>query len=168
VVVEVEEEQENLIVTRTRFQKSFIVTGLTCLILGVLIIFMTVFMEKRSNEFFIASLISGILFGAAFFFEGYGYYLLPKDYGRTLAYFGSPLLYQVIRVLYRVPYVLLCYNGFLVAGRFNIDLIVILALFYFPYVVSRVACRWSRLQKWLRSLDTSYELEESEKNLPSL
>jgi hypothetical protein len=155
LVTEVENEKENLDVKRTRFQTILIFIGLSCLILGVVLLISTVFMEIDSFEFFVATLVSGLLFGFALFFEGHGYYLLPKEYQESPAYFGSPVLYQIVRVIYRIPYVLLCYNGFIFIGEVNFDFIVILVIFYFPYIISRASWRWTRLRQWLRSLDTA-------------
>lgn len=149
------ENEEDTDVKRTRFQNILISTGLSCLILGVILLLSTLFMEKNSFEFFFITLISGILFGLALFFEGHGYYLLPKEYQDHPAYFGSPVLYQIIRVIYRIPYVLLCYNGYVFVGGINLELIVVLAILYFPYVISRVTWRWTRAREWIKSLDTA-------------
>ena len=155
MITNVENEEKDSDVERTRFQILLIVSGLLCLIVGVILLFGTLFMETNSSEFFLTTLISGILFGLALFFEGHGYFLLPQKYQGRPAYFGSPVLYQIVRVIYRIPYVLLCYNGFVFVGEINIDLFIVLVILYFPFMVSRASWRWTRLQEWLKSLDTA-------------
>lgn len=154
MVVEVENKKEDTGEKRARFQIILISTGLSFLIIGVVILLSTVLMDTDSLEYFIATLISGILFGFALFFEGHGYFLLLNEYGGGPNYFGSPVLFQVIRVIYRVPYVLLCYNGLIIVGGINLELVVLLAIFFSPYIISRATWRWTRLRKWLKSLDT--------------
>ncbi|MFX0015964.1 MAG: hypothetical protein ACFFB2_16130 [Promethearchaeota archaeon] len=153
MVTETENEQETAIGTRTRFQKILISTGLVCLIISIILLIGSLLLEVTSFEFFLTSLISGILFGFALFFEGYGYYLLPTEYVGDLQYFGSPVLYQVIRIIYRIPYILLSYNGILIAGGINYELVVVLFFLYSPFILSRITCRWTRMKKWLRSID---------------
>ncbi len=155
MITDNENEEEDTEVERTRFQILFIAFGLSCLIIGVILLLSTLFMEFDSFEFFFTTLVSGVLFGMALFFEGHGYYLLPKEYQDSPAYFGSPVLYQIVRVIYRIPYVLLCYNGFVFVGAINIDLIVVYVILYFPFMISRASWRWTRLRQWLRTLDTA-------------
>ncbi|MFX1284845.1 MAG: hypothetical protein ACFFB5_14385 [Promethearchaeota archaeon] len=153
MVGDVGNKKENVDAARTKFQTFFISTGLSCLIICILLLISTVFM-RNFNEFFITTLMSAILFGFALFFEWHGYYLLPKGSDVKRAFFGNPLLFQVIRIIYSVPYLLLCYNGLIIAGGFNINLFIVFFLLFFPYVISRATWRWTRLQNWLRSLDT--------------
>ncbi|UCG00345.1 MAG: hypothetical protein JSW11_11920 [Candidatus Heimdallarchaeota archaeon] len=155
MVIELENEQENTEVKRTRFQTLLIASGLLCLIVGVILLLSTSLVETNSFEFFFTTLISGILFGLAMFLEGHGYFLLPTEYQGHPAYLGSPTLYQIIRLIFYIPYILLCYNGYVFVGEINIDLIVVLTLFYFPFIITRVSFRWVRLRKWLRSLDSA-------------
>ncbi|MFW9906055.1 MAG: hypothetical protein ACFFFH_17160 [Candidatus Thorarchaeota archaeon] len=154
MVTELENEKDDTDIQRTQFQIILIGSGLSCLIIGVILLFSTLFIKTNSLNFFYITLISGILFGLALFFEGHGYFLLPKKYQGHPAYFGSPILYQILRVIYRIPYVLLCYNGLVYVGEINLELFIILIIFYFPFVISRVSWRWTRLRLWLKSLDT--------------
>ena len=140
---------------RTRFQIILISIGLLCLIIGVILLFSTLFIEINSLNFFNITLISGILFGLALFFEGHGYLLLPEEYQKHPAYFGSPTLYQIVRVIFRIPYVLLCYNGLIYVGEVNLELVIILVIFYAPFILSRASWRWTRLQSWLKSFITA-------------
>lgn len=155
MIIEDENDEKDPDAKRTRFQILLIVSGLSCLLIGVIFLFSTLFMETNSFEFFFTTLISGILFGMALFFEGHGYFLLPKEYQDGPAYFGSPVLYQIVRVIYRIPYVLLCYNGYIFVGKINIDLIVVYVILYFPFMISRASWRWTRLRQWLRSIDAA-------------
>jgi hypothetical protein len=151
---EIENEEENLVTSRTRLQKTFISIGLTCLIISVGLLVSTAQMEPSSNEYLIITIFCGILFGCALFFEGYGYSVLPKVKIREIAYFGSPVLFQVIRVTYRIPYVLLCYNGWMIIGEINVELVGLYVILFLPFVFSQVSFRWTRLQNWIKSLDT--------------
>ena len=148
-------EEKDLVTGRTRLQKIFISIGLACLLISIALLFVTFQMNPHSLEYLIITIVCGILFGCASFFEGYGYYLLPDNYQRELAYFGSPALFQVVRILFFIPYVLLTYNGGLIVEEVNIDLIVLYIILYLPLVISRVSFRWTRLQDWLKSLDTA-------------
>ncbi|MFX0208631.1 MAG: hypothetical protein ACFFDT_21800, partial [Candidatus Hodarchaeota archaeon] len=75
-----ENKQEKTTMQRTRFQIILIGFGLSCLIIGVILLFCTLFIGTNSLEFFYITLISGLLFGLALFFEGHGYLLLPDEY----------------------------------------------------------------------------------------
>ena len=152
---EIENEEENLVTSRTRLQKTFISIGLTCLLISVGLLISTAQMEPSSNEYLIITIFCGILFGCALFFEGYGYSVLPKVKIREIAYFGSPVLFQVIRVTYRIPYVLLCYNGLMIIGEINVELVGLYVILFLPFVISQVSFRWTRLQNWIKSLDTA-------------
>jgi hypothetical protein len=155
LITNAENEKENNKMQRIRFQIILIGFGLSCLILGVILLFSTLFMDTNSLDFFNITLISGILFGLALFFEGHGYLLLPKEYQDHPAYFGSPTLYQIVRVIFRIPYVLLCYNGLIYVGEVNLQLIAILVIFYAPFILSRASWRWVRLRSLLKSFTTA-------------
>ena len=146
-------EKEKLKVKRSRLQKSFISAGIICYFSCIFLLLNTVFLQTDSIEYFLFTLSSGILFGFAIFFEGYGYYILAEKYEGRLSYFGSPLLFQLMRIIYGIPYVLLCYNAFMIVGNVNIELIVLYVIFYLPYVLSRVSWRWTWLRNWLKNLD---------------
>jgi hypothetical protein len=154
LIISNENIKEDTSEKRTQFQTTLISAGLLCLIITVILLFSTQLMETTSLEFFFVTLISGILFGMAEFFEGHGYILLPKDYHKPLSYFGSPTLFQLVRVIGYIPYLLLCYNGLIFVGEINLELIFIVVIFYLPYILGRASWRWTRLRSWFESIDS--------------
>ncbi|NHJ02974.1 MAG: hypothetical protein EAX86_12635 [Candidatus Heimdallarchaeota archaeon] len=141
---------------RTRLQKLFISIGIICYFLSIFLLLNTVFLNPYSFEYFLSTIGAGIIFGGALFFEGYGYYLIGKIDESRLSYFGSVTLFQVMRIIYRIPYVLLCYNAFMIVGEINLELIFLYVLCYLPFVLSRLSWRWIKLQNWLKNLDQQF------------
>jgi hypothetical protein len=155
LIEEDENEKEAPVTGRTRLEKAFISLGLACLIITIGLLLSTAPMNPNSNEYLNITVVCGLLFGFAVFFEGYGYYILPTNYEREIAYFGSPVLFQVARILFRIPYVLLTYNGGLIIGELNMELIGLYIILFLPSVISQISFRWTRLQDWLRSFNTA-------------
>ena len=133
-------EEEDTDIKRTQFQTLLIASGLLCFIAGVILLLSTSLVDTNSFEFFFTTLISGILFGLAMFLEGHGYFLLPTEYQGHPAYLGDPTLYQIVRLSFYIPYILLCYNGYIFVG----DVISLLSLSFSISLLSLVELVFDR------------------------
>lgn len=149
MATEDENEEKDTDVKKTRFPRLLFAIGLSCLIMGVILLPSTLFMETNSFEFFFVTFISAILGGLALFFGGHGYYLLPTEERDNPSYFGSPVLFQVVGVLDHILFFLIAYNGLIITGGINLDFIVVMTILFLPYVISRASCEWPRLRYWI-------------------
>ncbi|MHA2203621.1 MAG: hypothetical protein ACW991_08020 [Candidatus Hodarchaeales archaeon] len=151
MVIEEQNEEEDTDVKRTRLPSLLFAIGIACLIIGVILLSSTLFMESDSIQFFLATLTCAILGGLAFFFGGHGYYLLPTEERDKPAYFGSPVLFQVVGVLDHILFFLIAYNGLIIVGGVNLDFdfFAVMTILFLPYVISRTSCEWSRLRDWI-------------------
>ncbi|MFX0208630.1 MAG: hypothetical protein ACFFDT_21795 [Candidatus Hodarchaeota archaeon] len=132
----------------TRLPRLLFAIGILCLIIGVIYLASTLFIGTNSSEFFSATLLSAILGGLAIFFGGHGYYLLPSEERDKPAYFGSPVLFQVVGVLDHILFFLVGYNGLIIVDGVNLDFefFVVMIILFLPYVISRATTEWVGLR----------------------
>lgn len=155
--IEIEKENADTVVNVIpRLPKVFISIGLTFLMICLVLLLASNFMSLNTSNYFLFTLISGILFGIALFFEGNGFYqYVQYDKSQIYGYFANPLLYLIFRVAFKTPYVILCYNGLIISGGVNTEFIMLLIVFSLPSIIAQASWRWTPLQKWLKSLDTA-------------
>ncbi|UCG00346.1 MAG: hypothetical protein JSW11_11925 [Candidatus Heimdallarchaeota archaeon] len=147
----VEENKEDPDVKRARLPTLLFAIGISCLVIGVILLFGTLFIESGSLEFYLTTLVSAIFGGLAFFFGGHGYHLLPTEERDRPTYFGSPVLFQVVIVLDHILFFLIAYNGLIIVNGLNLDydFFVVMTILFLPYVISRTTSEWSQLRRWI-------------------